>query len=191
MAVDRRALESLLYATRRHRLGATVMLGRHGLSLRARTLRRIFAAFGRSLTDEAAESLRATGFAEPLLMHLGATSVDSIDASDYEGANLIADLSRPVPAEWRNRYDTVCDFGTIEHIFHFPQAFANCLSLLKPDGLYLCLTCGNNYCGHGFYQFSPELWFSLLSANRCTDIEVFLIPTRPDPLWFKSPIRAP
>jgi hypothetical protein len=102
MGVDRRALEALLYIADRHRLGATVMIGRHGMTLRARTLRRIFTAFGRFLPVETAESLRSTGFAEPLLEHLGATSVDSIDASDDAGANLIADLSNPIPAAWRD-----------------------------------------------------------------------------------------
>lgn len=161
------------------------MIGRHGMVLKPRTLKRIFGVHGHQLTDEDTRKICSTKYAEPLLEYLGATSVDSVDASDYQDANLIADLSKPIPSEWLGRFDTVIDAGTIEHIYNFPQAVENCLGMLKTGGFYMCLTCGNSYSGHGFYQFSPELWFSLFSANHFADIEVFLVPTRPEPPWFR------
>jgi hypothetical protein len=38
----------------------------------------------------------ASDFAEPLLKSLDASVVESIDASDYEGASIIADFNRPL-----------------------------------------------------------------------------------------------
>jgi SAM-dependent methyltransferase len=185
MGVDRRALEALLYLSRHHNFDRTAMIGRHGMPLKPRTLKRIFGLHGYQLTEEDTRKICSAKYAEPLLKYLGATSVDSVDASDYQDANLIADLSKPVPPEWLGRFDTVIDAGTIEHIYNFPQAVENCLGMLKPGGFYMCLTCGNSYSGHGFYQISPELWFSLFSSNHFADIEVFLVPTRPEPPWFK------
>lgn len=185
MSIDRRALEALLYLSRRHAFGRTAMIGRHGMTLKPRTLKRIFGVHERRLSGEDIDRLCFTRYSEPLLEHLGATSVDSVDASNYQNASLIADLSKPIPREWLGQFDTVIDAGTIEHIYNFPQAVENCLGMLKPGGVYMCLTCGNSYSGHGFYQISPELWFSLFSANHFADIEVFLVPTRPEPPWFK------
>lgn len=185
MGVDRRALEALLHIAKQHDLGSVAMIGRLGMPLKARTIRRIFREFGRYISADEIERARETGYAEQLLKQLRASSVDSFDASDYENANKIADLSRPIPKEWHGQYDTVLDFGTLEHIFHFPQAIENCFLLLKPGGKIVSLNGANNYCGHGFYQFSPELWFSLFAANNYRDVEIYLVPARPDPLWFK------
>ena len=41
-------------------------------------------------------------------------SVESFDASAYEGADHIFDLSRPLPSRFHCAYDAVLDGGTIE-----------------------------------------------------------------------------
>ncbi len=112
-------------------------------------------------------ALRGNGwrFAE-FLRALGAQQVDSVDASPYEGATLVHDLNQPIPAEWESHYDVVVDGGTLEHVFNFPVAISNCMRLVKPGGHLLLLTPTNNYCGHGFYQFSPELLFRILSREN-------------------------
>jgi hypothetical protein len=44
----------------------------------------------------------------------------------------------------------------------------------------------NNFCGHGFFQFSPELFFSLYSnQNGYQDTEVFLADLSNTTKWFK------
>lgn len=97
---------------------------------------------------------------------LGAKEVIACDISGYEGATLVHDLNRPVPAEQEERYDAVIDVGTLEHIFNFPVAMANCMRMVKPQGHLIIITVCNNHCGHGFYQFSPELFFRVLSADN-------------------------
>jgi hypothetical protein len=47
--------------------------------------------------------------------------------------------------------------------------------LLKPGGQILHILPANNYCGHGFWQFSPELFFSLYSEeNGYKSVEIFI-----------------
>lgn len=107
-----------------------------------------------------------TYFAEEILRLLGAETVDSVDFSDFEGASLIHDLNAPVPEELRNRFDAVVDGGTLEHIFNYPVGLANAMRMTKPGGQLFLITPSNNQCGHGFYQFSPELYFRALTPEN-------------------------
>lgn len=57
-------------------------------------------------------------YAEPVFQYLGATTVESIDASGYEQATRVFDLNEPIPPELHGAYDVVFDGVTIEHIFN-------------------------------------------------------------------------
>ena len=118
-----------------------------------------------------AEFLQALGTEFPwasnsFLRALGAKKIVSCDASAYEGADLTHDLNLPVPTDFEESYDVVIDGGTLEHVFNFPTAIANCMKMLKTGGYLISFTTINNYCGHGFYQFSPELFYRVLSAEN-------------------------
>jgi len=103
-------------------------------------------------------------YAEPFWKALGAQRIDSMDVSPYEQATLVHDLNRPVPAEMEEEFDVVFDGGTLEHVFHLPVALHNCLRMVKVGGHFIATTHANNFCGHGFYQFSPELFYRAFSA---------------------------
>lgn len=106
---------------------------------------------------------------EPLLHEwYGAEVTHSVDASSYEGATHVHDLNQPwaESPEVAGTYDAVLDFGSLEHVFDVPTAWRTLVSLLKPGGHILHTLPCNNFVGHGFYQFSPELFFSLYSRDR-------------------------
>ena len=107
---------------------------------------------------------------EPFARALGAKRVDACDASAYEGAAVVHDLNSPIPEAWAERYDVVLDGGTLEHVFNFPVAIANCMRWVKPGGHLILITPANNQCGHGFYQFSPELFYRVLGAENGFEI---------------------
>jgi SAM-dependent methyltransferase len=108
---------------------------------------------------------------ETLLEILGARGVEACDASPYEGATWLHDFNEPIDAGREGQYDVVVDGGTIEHVFNFPVAIANCMRLVRVQGLLLLLTPANNYFGHGFYQFSPELFYRVLGPANGFQIE--------------------
>jgi hypothetical protein len=112
---------------------------------------------------------------------LGARELVSLDASDYEGATLLHDLNRPVPCEWHRRFTVVVDGGTLEHIFHFPTALESCMRMVEPGGSLFGFTPANNYCGHGFYQFSPELLYRVFSPASGFRLEQLYLATHPFP----------
>ena len=140
--------------------GRVLTLGHQHLHLEPAAYRRMLARLGQPLTDE------VPVYADSLLEAPGATAEEAFDASSYEGATRLHDLNEPVPVSWHEQFDLVFDGGTLEHVFNFPTALKNCMQMVKPGGRFVTVTLPNNWCGHGFYQFSPELFFRALGPEN-------------------------
>jgi hypothetical protein len=112
---------------------------------------------------------------EPCFLSLGATKVHSMDVSDFEGASVVHDLNQPIPVALKERFDVVYDGGTLEHVFNFPTALKNCMEMVRVGGRFFTHTVTNNWCGHGFYQFSPELFYRALSRENGFEVERMII----------------
>ena len=124
------------------------------------------------------------GFLEPVLQSLGASVVESVDASGYEGASIVADFNEPLDSQHHGRFTCFIDFGTMEHIFDVRRVLLNLNKLLAPYGTALIVTNANGFVGHGFYQFSPELFYSCLSArNGFSESKVFLVDCHHPRRW--------
>jgi SAM-dependent methyltransferase len=146
-------------------------LGRQAMYLRKRAFHSLMSDYGKKL----AYPDKAVCYAEDYLVPLGFT-VEALDASDYEGADIIHDLNKPIPDDLRNRYDLVWDGGTLEHVFNFPVAIQNVMQMTKVGGHVFLETPANNLCGHGFYQFSPELFFRLFTpANGFELLRLYVL----------------
>jgi hypothetical protein len=182
MGIDVHGLNLLRYSQKFGDFGSTITIGRQGLDVIESDVRDAVAAG----TD-----YRNDRYCEPLLLsYFGSTGVDSIDNSKYEGASIVHDMNLPIPSDLHARYDTVIDGGCLEHIYNVPQALKNCSLLCKPGGQILHMLPANNFCGHGFWQFSPELFFSLYSnPNGYRDTDVFLAELSDTSKWFK--VKAP
>lgn len=152
--------------------GRTLMIGRQNFFVGRKEWKKLLRR-ARKPVPEAWSSLDCFlgAHAEPFFQALGATQVNSLDATDYEGADRIHDLNQPVPPSWRETYDAVFDGGSLEHVFQFPTALNNVLQLVRPGGHYLAYTPANNYCGHGFYQFSPELIWRVFNPANGFELE--------------------
>lgn len=126
---------------------------------------------------------------EPLLQQwLGARVTDSVDASPYEQARFIHDMNLPWPADApeRGRYDAVLDFGCLEHVFNFPVAWRNCVDLCRDGGHLLHALPANNLAGHGFYQFSPELFFNLYRREHGFELlDLFFAVKTDESRWWR------
>jgi hypothetical protein len=134
------------------------------------------------------QELAGASYSEPFFRRLGATSVDSIDASDFEGATIIADFNRPLPQDLRRRFSVVFDGGTLEHVFDIAMALRSCLDLVELGGHYIASSPANNWPGHAFYQFSPELAFRTLSSETGFRMRAaFIVELRQTPRWYSIP----
>ena len=154
----------------------TLTLGRQSLSVRSSDIRRLLKRYAVPGFEEAypRSAPAARDFpqaADPFFQALGAEKTDSIDADAYEGSSLVHDMNLPIPTGLHQQYDCVVDGGTLEHIFAFPTAIRNCMEMVRVGGHLLLMTPANNFFGHGFYQFSPELFFRVLSPENGFCIE--------------------
>jgi hypothetical protein len=163
MGIIYRQAKMLLDARRRGiPMHHVVMIGRQTLLLHPSELKSLKKDFGIELPD-----YRWGEFTDRFLKDcLGAEKVDVLDYSAYEGANLLHDLSQPIPGDLVAKFDLVIEAGTLEHVFNFPVAIKNLMQMIKVGGMLNASTVSNNLCGHGFYQFSPELIFRVFTEEN-------------------------
>lgn len=169
MGIEENAARFLLYAKQQGvSYDRTAMLGRQGLFLNSRQLRRSFSVFNESLdAPEVDQLLFGDGrFSEAFFRKIGANSIESFDNSEFEKATHIHDFNQVIPEQFKDRYTAIFDGGTLEHVFNFPQAIKNCMEMVEVGGHFLSVAPANNFFGHGFYQFSPELFFRVFSKEN-------------------------
>lgn len=188
MGLDINGAKFLLYARGQGvSFAKTAMIGRQQMLLSPDDLQITLNRFGIEATKAETEKM-TTGsddYAESFLEMLGADEVVSFDASDYENASIIHDFNQPIPDEFKDRFSTVLDGGTLEHIFNYPTALKNCMEMLETGGHFLAITPANNMLGHGFYQFSPELFFRVFSAANGFELKhVIIYEGEPGGPWY-------
>ncbi|MCL2698986.1 MAG: hypothetical protein FWE68_01610, partial [Defluviitaleaceae bacterium] len=71
-----------------------------------------------------------------------------------------------------NKYTLLIDGGSTEHIFNVSAAYQNIMNMVSVGGHVIFLAPTNNYCGHGFYQFSPEFFYSLFCAENGFEVKI-------------------
>lgn len=113
------------------------------------------------------------------------SSLNALDYSSFEKADIIHDLNTPLN-NYKKQFDTILDFGTSEHVFNIVECFKNISNLCKINGHIIHCLPANNNCGHGFWQFSPELFFNIYDKkNGFDETEIFLINLFDKKNWYK------
>jgi hypothetical protein len=175
MGLDINSVQFLIQAQQDGvRFDEMLTLGRQDLNVFPARMVQALGAHGLP-ADAFAQSGAATLYAEPLFRALGARKVSAMDFSDYEGAEFVHDLNQPIGPSLHERFDVVYDGGTLEHVFNFPTALKNCMEMVRVGGRIFLHTITNNFCGHGFYQFSPELFFTALSEENGFVVESMIL----------------
>ena len=116
--------------------------------------------------DQMTDSSFFTSFAE--------CTVQAVDISAYEGAEIVHDIGKPVPASLTNQFDFIYDGSTLDNVFNPAQAIANLSSMLRPGGRILL----HNWCsGHSaaYVLLSPDWYMDFFSLNNYADCKVYVI----------------
>ena len=151
----------------------TLTLGRQEFFPRPGELQHVFTHMG--VPENPETFLRANRFADRFFTLRGVHELVSRDYSEYEGATIIHDLNQPLPAKWRETASVVFDGGTLEHVFNVPEALRTCMELVALGGHFIQITMANNFLGHGFWQFSPELVFRTFAPENGFESPVVLL----------------
>jgi len=119
--------------------------------------------------------LDSCSYMDPLWELLGSRKIDNFDYSNFEDANVVHDLNKPIDDMYKKKYSLVLDGGTLEHVFNFPVAVKSALEMVAVGGHFISIAPTNNWSDHGFYQFSPEIYLHLLSEKNGFEEPVMLI----------------
>lgn len=114
----------------------------------------------------------ATIHVSTLFKMLGYGSVDTLDLFPDEHPDIIADLNQPLPQHLWNKYNMVFDAGTAEHCFNVKEVLGNAVRALKVGGRVMHILPMSGYAGHGFYQFSPDLFAAFYGANGFGECDI-------------------
>jgi hypothetical protein len=122
-------------------------------------------------------------YADFYLRALGAEHCSSIDASRYEGAEIIHNLNADLPSELHQRFTCLIDGGTLEHVFDIRKSLKSCMQMVEVGGHLVICQMANNCMGHGFYQFSPEFFYCTLTPEN--GYRVKFMALNEDGHWFE------
>ena len=95
------------------------------------------------------------------------STLQALDISDFEGADHIFDLNEDeLPERLVSQFDAVFNGGTLEHVFHVPNALTSITRMLRPGGVVVHVLPCNGWVNHGFYQISPTLMFDYYTKRQ-------------------------
>jgi len=156
--------------SRRPFAGRLLQYGRQKIHFESATLRRILRRYAmHDLADAIAERVPPN---RPLsdidfFSVFGFTSIEVLDVCDHENAEILYDLNTDaLPSQYHGAYDCIFDGGTMEHVFHVPNFLRNTCQLLNVGGRIVHMNPASNSVDHGFYSFSPCLYFDFYTANN-------------------------
>lgn len=182
MGVDYASAKKLIQHAATHGMGRRVlMLGRHRLQVKEKLTEAVTGQFHENGFDlNYADINQPDGYAETFFRALGAETVQSLDFSDFEGAEHLHDLNDPVPEVMEGQWDVIFDGGTTEHVFDVARCMDNLNRLLAPGGVLIACVPANNWFAHGFYQFGPELVYGYWKHGCGFDVlKCLMLPEMP------------
>lgn len=181
-------------ASRRPFKGRVLTLGRLDIWFSYKLLQKMAMEFGVKLSNPGDITLsHKPWFAarryisdDCLFKSLGFSESKVLDFSDYEFTHYIFDLnSNEVPEHLTEAFDVIIDGGTIEHVFHIPNVLNNIYKMLRQGGRIIHISPCSNQVDHGFYMFSPTLFWDFYEANgfEINNFQVF----RCSPRYYLDP----
>jgi hypothetical protein len=153
--------------------GILSLLEEHGVDVRGVTERDL--EIDRTTLNRHAPIDMANPITDRALFRLlGVPRVLALDHSDYEGAEIIDDLTKPIPTELRNVADFIVDGSTLDNVFDPATVIRNFADMLRPGGrLLTCNLFSNHY---EPYAMLPPLWFlDYFVVNGFADCKIYIL----------------
>jgi hypothetical protein len=105
---------------------------------------------------------------------LGIPKIKALDVSDYEGADIAHDLTKPIPGELEGVADFILDGSTLDNVFDPATVLRNTTRLLKPRGRLVSVNVATN--SYGPYIIpTAHLLLDYFTINGFSDCKVYLL----------------
>jgi SAM-dependent methyltransferase len=117
---------------------------------------------------------------DTLFKSMGFEAIHALDYSKFEGAAIVHDLNDPdLPDELHEKFDVIIDHGTLEHVFHIPNALHNLFRLVKTGGRLIHCAPTSNLVDHGLYMFSPTFFYDFYVTNNWEINNIYVVSMTP------------
>jgi SAM-dependent methyltransferase len=173
----------MLMAEHRNRpiTGDVVLIGRQSVYLTESTAPMLFAEEGMSIRDGyfIEHDSGTVGMSgghltdRSFFSMLTDARVSALDVSPYEGAEIIADLNKPLPDEYAGIADFIFNGSCLDNLFDPAMAIRNLSRMLRPNGRILDVELGTQAYG-AFVMFSPEWFFDFFAANKYDGCRIYI-----------------
>lgn len=185
MGINVQTLKAMLHEnTHREISGKVLLIGKSTVELRWATLIDIVNSFGLEVsetdfrkrdtkTKKSSDNFWVDDVELLVTLFPNITSVDVLDVSPYEGANIIADMNLPVSAELHATYDFIYDSSVLDNIFNPAQMLSNIALMLRERGRVCLLNVASFYPG-ALCSCHPEWFYSFFAVNHFADAKVYL-----------------
>jgi len=117
--------------------------------------------------------------AESFMRHLGVHAIKAIDVSDYEGAEIVHDLTIPIPSELENISDFIVDGSTLDNVWDPALALKNLARMTRPGGRIVSVNMASNTYGPYTILSAPRV-FDFFAENEWRDIRVYIQVSKPE-----------
>lgn len=98
--------------------------------------------------------------------------VRASDVSDYEGADIIFDLSGELPAETLGAFDFIYNGSVLDNVFDPASCMKNISRMLRQDGVCFSYE-GLAHFGLAYLKFGPDWFFDYYAINDFADGQVY------------------
>lgn len=187
MGINRQVLHALLSENAYDPIrGSVLLIGRSTVTIRESTISAIAKEFGRP-TPSWATSAKSTKHSSDIFfiddielfrwLSPKIETIDVLDVSEYEGANIVHDLNTPVGSALEGKYDFIYDSSVLDNIFSPATGITNIYRMMSSGGRYLGLNVSSFYPG-AFAALPPEWFYAFFSVNECSDLKVYLTVQR-------------
>jgi hypothetical protein len=104
---------------------------------------------------------------------LGARTVRALDVTDYEGAEILHDLNKPIPDELEDIADFILDGSTLDNLFNPAAAMQSVTRMLRSGGRFIATNMASPHASP--YTMLTPYWFAdYFAINRFEDARVYI-----------------
>lgn len=104
---------------------------------------------------------------------IGVPKIRALDHSAYEGADIIHDLTTPIPDRLAGTADFLIDGSTLDNVFDTATALRNMARLLRPGGRLFSLNMASNH--YTPYTIITAHWLmDYFTVNAFADCKVYI-----------------
>jgi hypothetical protein len=160
------------------------LLGRQTISMSVEQLHAIFSVLGitpREVVVEYDIRTRQAKTDNPSMNDatffkmFGVESIRAVDHSDFEGADIVFDLTKKLPPQYESCADLIFDGSVMDNIFDPSSGMHNVAGMLRPGGRYIGINVGSTKWLPSYVAFNPYWFFDFFIANGFRDVKIYVI----------------